>query len=232
MTRTSISSPAWAWACAGLVALGAAGPANAQNSARERYLQERERCLSGQTHQERRTCLREAAAAYEAARRGELSRRLTEDDFRANSMARCQALPAGDQEACRARMQGQGLMRGSVEEGGIYREYREVIPAPAEAAPAAPGGPSGAPEPSGLPAGDRPQPAAPPASGPAGDRPGPPSTPQTDPRLQFSGPSSPPGSPVPPPGTSSPTQPGTVPGQIGPSTTPGMAQPQPPASGR
>jgi len=31
-------------------------------------------------------------------------------------------LPSGERDACLARMQGQGVARGSVAEGGIYRE--------------------------------------------------------------------------------------------------------------
>lgn len=197
-TRIPSRRPAWgAWACGALVALALAGPAEAQSGARQRYLQERERCMTGQSHQERRTCLREAAAAYEAARRGELGRGLTPDDFQANALARCRALPTGEQDACRARIEGQGVVRGSVEEGGIYREYRQTVPVPAPAG----GGPESA-----RPAGDAPPPVPSPrpADLPAGEGPDAnPTSPQTDPHLQFSG--------------------RPVPGQIGPSTAPGAS---------
>ena len=105
-----------------VIAAGGGDPSDA----RTRYLQERAMCDSGQSHQDRATCLREAGAAYDQARRGGL------DDGRAqyqlNALVRCNALPPEERDACRARMQGQGVTRGSVAEGGIYRELviREV----------------------------------------------------------------------------------------------------------
>ncbi|HWP17928.1 MAG TPA: hypothetical protein VNO84_02245 [Burkholderiaceae bacterium] len=242
MAPTRIPRPAWtALACAALMAAGLMGPAEAQ-TARERYLQERERCNSGQTHQDRATCLREAAAAYQAARRGELSRGLTENDFRQNALARCRVLPPADQAACEARVDGEGTVSGSVEEGGIYREYREIVPAEPGAAGAGPSGmggtgatgtatPGGSPTPSGS----MPSTGEPPARIPPTPNPSMPTREfspdpnvQPNPNTQFSGtPTQPPGAPQPAPGSVTPTQPGTVPGQIGPSTTPGMAEPAP-----
>lgn len=88
--------------------------------ARARYQQDRAVCESGQSNQDRATCLREAGAALEESRRGRL------DDgpaqYQQNALIRCNALPAEDRDACQARMQGQGVTRGSVAEGGIYRE--------------------------------------------------------------------------------------------------------------
>lgn len=67
------------------------------------------------------TCLREAGAALVEARRGALP-----DDtaarFEANRIQRCEPLPEAMQRDCVARMQGGGTIRGSVAEGGIYRE--------------------------------------------------------------------------------------------------------------
>ena len=97
-------------------ALAAGGPSEAQ----QRYLQERARCESGQSHQDRATCLKEAGAAYAEAKRGRL------DDgaapYRQNALARCEVLPPDDRSACRARIEGAGVTSGSVEGGGIYRE--------------------------------------------------------------------------------------------------------------
>ena len=43
-------------------------------------------------------------------------------------MERCVPLPAADQEDCVRRMNGEGIVRGSVEEGGIYRELHRTVP--------------------------------------------------------------------------------------------------------
>jgi hypothetical protein len=72
--------------------------------------------------QDRAACLRESAAAAEEARRGRLGDSDHAATYRENAVARCNALPAADRDACRARIQGEGVTRGSVKEGGIYRE--------------------------------------------------------------------------------------------------------------
>jgi hypothetical protein len=121
----------------GALAIGAAlttTPALAADARRSdaeaRYQQERAACNSGQSHQDQATCLREAGAALQEARRGRL------DDgqaaYQQNALVRCNALPPEERSACQARMQGQGTTRGSVAEGGIYRELvtREPASAP------------------------------------------------------------------------------------------------------
>ena len=121
--RIQLSRPAWA-----LLMLGAAlgstsalaadktGPADAQ----ARYQQERAVCMTGQSNQDRATCLREAGAALAEARRDGL------DDGAApyvrNAGQRCERLPDEDRRGCVARMQGQGTTSGSAAAGGIYRE--------------------------------------------------------------------------------------------------------------
>jgi hypothetical protein len=109
--------------CAALAADRATGA-----DARSRYLHERALCESGQSHQDRATCLREAGAAYEQARQRGL-----EDgqagQYERNALLRCNVLPPEDRNVCVARMR-QGLAVGSVEAGGIYRELtiREIPP--------------------------------------------------------------------------------------------------------
>jgi hypothetical protein len=100
-------------------ALGA--DASGPSDARMRYLGERAACENGQLHQDRATCLREAGAALEEARRGRLNDG-QQAQYQQNALVRCNVLPPADRDACLARMQGQGVMRGSVAEGGIYRE--------------------------------------------------------------------------------------------------------------
>jgi len=98
--------------------------------ARERYLQERAVCMSGKSNQDRATCLREAGAAFNQARREGFRDNSAQNT--ANQRQRCEALPADDRQACIARMQGQGTTSGSAAAGGIYRELvTPVAPAPA-----------------------------------------------------------------------------------------------------
>lgn len=116
--------------CAVSVFLGAsavlAADGHGPSDARTRYLQERALCDSGQSHQDRATCLREAGAAFDQARRGALNDGPAQ--YQQNALIRCNPLPPEERSACQARMQGQGLTRGSVTEGGIYRELvtREI----------------------------------------------------------------------------------------------------------
>jgi hypothetical protein len=92
-----------------------------------RYQQERATCLSGQSNQDRASCLREAGAAFAQAQK----RGLGEDpaQYKDNAIIRCQRLPDADRIDCIARMQGQGTTSGSVGAGGIFRELqsREIV---------------------------------------------------------------------------------------------------------
>jgi len=141
MTAHSIPSPrAGRWTVLAAVALlSTAAHAAGGDSARARFEQERARCLSGQSHQDRATCLKEANNAYAEARRGRLDNR-QQAAYQRNALARCERLPAADQPDCMARVQGQGTVSGSVESGGVYREYVRVIPAKPDAATTATSG--------------------------------------------------------------------------------------------
>lgn len=110
---------AWTLCVAGVLAAGAA--LAAPDGARQRYEQERARCLNGQSHQDQATCLREAASAYAEARAGRLGNG-PQAQYQRNAQARCERLPADDRADCLQRMQGHGTISGSVEGGGIYRE--------------------------------------------------------------------------------------------------------------
>lgn len=109
-----------------------ASAAQPDPTARERYLQERSACLSGHSHQPQDVCLREAGAAYDAARRGQLT---AEDpaQLAANALARCDARPADQRDLCERMVRGEGTVTGSVAEGGFVREIRVVVPAQAPA---------------------------------------------------------------------------------------------------
>jgi hypothetical protein len=90
-----------------------------------RYQKERAACISGQSHQDRATCLKEAGAARDEAKRGQLKD--GQAPYEQNALARCTALPPDDRQACERRIKGAGIAKGSVTEGGIYRETREII---------------------------------------------------------------------------------------------------------
>jgi hypothetical protein len=89
--------------------------------AQRKYEQERARCTSGQSHQDRATCLKEAGAAYDEARRGSLTGGGTAA-LAANATKRCEAQPEADRAACVQRILGAGTTQGSVEGGGVIRE--------------------------------------------------------------------------------------------------------------
>lgn len=119
-------------ACAGAItstpmtAQATAGSAGASPpDARSRYEQERAACLSGQSGQERSSCLREAAAARAEAGRGGTAGE-NAAAYARNARLRCERLPAEQRDDCLARMEGQGTTSGSVAGGGILRELVTV----------------------------------------------------------------------------------------------------------
>jgi len=119
--------------------LVSAAHAAGQNGLQKEYQKEREACMDGRTDEAKNVCLKEAAAAYQAARQGNLTAD-SPDIYRRNALARCQVLPQDDREDCVRRVEGEGSMTsGSVAGGGIFSETKTVVPAPApQAAPSAP----------------------------------------------------------------------------------------------
>jgi hypothetical protein len=92
------------------------------------YQKERAFCLSGKSHQDQTTCLKEAGAALAEARRGTLSNGAGQ--FEQNQRQRCDAHQDPDERSdCLRRMNGEGTISGSVESGGFYRELRTMVPA-------------------------------------------------------------------------------------------------------
>ena len=100
-----------------------------------KYQRERAACMAGQTtNEDRATCLREAAAARDEARKGNL----TDGDgqLRKNAKDRCKVLSGDERADCIARMNGEGTVSGSVGGGGILREKVTIVPGkPAPATP-------------------------------------------------------------------------------------------------
>ena len=122
---------ALAAAAASSSAFAAGSAASAEANAR--YQQEKAVCLSGQSNQDRATCLREAGAALALAQSGQKVQDDASATLARNATKRCDGLPDPDRQACMARMQGKGSTSGSVAGGGIYRE----LVTPDVAAPAA-----------------------------------------------------------------------------------------------
>lgn len=90
------------------------------NDIEARYQSERAACENAQ---DKEACQRDAAAAREAARHGQLES--AQGSYDQNALARCAALPVEERDACARRVRGEGVTRGSVKEGGVMREYRE-----------------------------------------------------------------------------------------------------------
>lgn len=128
--RTAIRFAGWlSCAAAALLVAGTAAAAGGEPAqAQARHQRERAACISGQSHQDRATCLQEASAALQEARRGNLN-----DDqgaYEQNRLMRCERHAGEDREDCLRRMRGEGTVSGSVESGGMYRELRRTVPAP------------------------------------------------------------------------------------------------------
>lgn len=102
--------------------LAQAGVADAQ----AQYKLDVQRCNSGQTNQDRATCLREAGAALQAARQGKLSG--AQGGYDSNALDRCQRLPAGQREDCIELMRSPTRTEGNVLDGGVLRMRETIVP--------------------------------------------------------------------------------------------------------
>ncbi|MDO8653603.1 MAG: hypothetical protein Q7R66_15575 [Undibacterium sp.] len=102
----------------------AAIAAGSSSDANARYQAERAVCNSGESNQDRATCLKEAGAALKESKMGRLNS--SQDAYKQNALIRCNALPANDRDACQRRIEGEGTTSGSVRDGGLLREL--VVP--------------------------------------------------------------------------------------------------------
>ena len=123
---------AWGIAlCAAGALLGAtiatAADRGGLSEAQRTYQRDRAACMSGQTSQDRATCLKEAGAALQEARRGGLDS--GQGQLERNRLLRCDRQPPEDRQDCIRRMNGEGFTSGSVDGGGILRELvTPVVP--------------------------------------------------------------------------------------------------------
>jgi hypothetical protein len=127
MTRVHSVTRVRAWGLA-LCAAGAlltatvASAADRGNpsEAQRTYQRDRAACMSGQTSQDRATCLREASAALQESKRGNLND--GQSEFERNRLLRCEKQPPEDRQDCVRRMGSEARVSGSVEGGGVLRE--------------------------------------------------------------------------------------------------------------
>lgn len=94
------------------------------------YRSEVQACMSGQTQQDRDTCLKEARNARADKQRGALDN--AGGRYEQNAKARCDVLKGEDRAACEARVLGFGETSGSVAGGGVLREVETVVVQPGQ----------------------------------------------------------------------------------------------------
>jgi hypothetical protein len=114
------------------LALVAASPAwsagkTAVSAAQQQYQQERQHCLSGQSQQDRATCLKEAQSAFQEARKAGLGSQ-SQAELSRNATQRCEAQPAADRAACVDRLTQPGSTSGNIKAGGLIRETETKLP--------------------------------------------------------------------------------------------------------
>ena len=101
----------------GVAGLDASGNAKSEMAA----------CNSGKTQQDRAACRKEVHNANAEKRAGQLGNGA---DYTANALKRCEVFKKSeDQAACRARIESQARIDGSVAGGGVLRETETVVPA-------------------------------------------------------------------------------------------------------
>ena len=110
-----LASSAMAQISSGTTGIDATGNAQSEMAA----------CINGTTQQSRDTCIIEVQNANAAKRAGQLNN--SGDQFKANEMQRCNALPGEEKVACEARMNGYGKTEGSVSGGGALRQVETVV---------------------------------------------------------------------------------------------------------
>lgn len=113
------------------VAPAASGSTPADTSGN--YRLEVQACKSGDTQQDRATCMEEARNANAARQRGTLYKGASETQYEANAKARCDVFKdAENKAACEARVMGYGTVTGSVAGGGLLREVETVVLPPGQ----------------------------------------------------------------------------------------------------
>ena len=98
----------------------------AATTAQERYAQERQKCMTNNTQDSQATCLREAGAALQASRNGQLTGAAGSEA----ATQRCTVFKdAAEQAECVRRVQN-APASGSVPGGGVLRESTTTVTVP------------------------------------------------------------------------------------------------------
>jgi len=123
INRSFLAGCALAFSAAAL-----AGKSLQSDTAHQQYLSDRAACMNMAPGEVQKTCLREAGAAQQAARRNQLAG--GEADYERNQLARCDVhKDPTERSYCERRMRGEGTTSGSIEGGGILRELVVTVPA-------------------------------------------------------------------------------------------------------
>lgn len=91
-----------------------------QSNANAAFQRQHTACMNGTSNEDRATCLREANAALQAGKKGQLTD--PQAQMEKNRLSRCNVLPEKDRSDCIQRMQPGGIVEGSARSGGILRE--------------------------------------------------------------------------------------------------------------
>lgn len=83
-------------------------------------------CNTGNTQQDRETCLNEVKNANAARNAGKVDN--AGGQFEVNALSRCEVFSGNEKVTCIARMKSNGQAAGSVGGGGIIREIQTVVP--------------------------------------------------------------------------------------------------------
>ena len=115
LALTAMAQIASAQIASGTTGIDATGNASSEMAA----------CNSGQTQQDRETCMKEVRNANAEKRAGKLDN--AGGQFDANAVERCKVFTGEEKIACEARVLGIGNAQGSVAGGGVIREVETVV---------------------------------------------------------------------------------------------------------
>ena len=104
-------------------------PAQPQDELTARYQQDLTECEAQQATQDLAACRLEARNALAEAKRNLLSD-TTANLFEKNQLKRCRVFKGDDRADCEARVRNEGTSTGSVQSGGILREWVRPVPSP------------------------------------------------------------------------------------------------------
>lgn len=113
-------------AAAFLAPFAAVAQTTGASTAQQRYAQERQKCMTNNTQDSQATCLREAGAALDASRKGQLTSAAGSEA----ATQRCTVFKdAAEQAECVRRVQN-APASGSVPGGGVLRESTTTVTVP------------------------------------------------------------------------------------------------------